>query len=74
MERYPDALVIVDSARETIAVAEARRLGIPIVAIVDSNGDPELINYPIAANDDAIRSIRLILQRLIAPILNIKGR
>jgi small subunit ribosomal protein S2 len=66
-------LVIVDSARETIAVAEARRLGIPIVAIVDSNGDPDLIDYPIAANDDAIRSIRLILQRLIAPILNIKG-
>jgi len=74
MERYPDALVIVDSARETIAVAEARRLGIPIVAIVDSNGDPDLINYPIAGNDDAIRSIRLILQRLIAPILNLKGR
>ena len=69
MERYPDALVIVDSARETIAVAEARRLNIPIVALVDSNADPALVDYPIAANDDAIRSIRIVLQNLVDPVL-----
>lgn len=74
MEKYPDALVIVDSARESIAVAEARRLKIPIVALVDSNADPDLIEYPIAANDDAIRSIRLILQKLIEPVLTMKGK
>ena len=69
MERLPDAVVIVDSAREHIAVHEARRLNIPIVALVDSNADPELIDYPIASNDDAIRSIRVILQKLIDPII-----
>jgi len=69
MEKHPDAVVIVDSAREHIAVAEARRLSIPIVALVDSNADPDIIDYPIAANDDAIRSIRIILQKLIDPVI-----
>lgn len=69
MEKKPDAVVIVDSAREHIAVHEARRLGVPIVALVDTNADPEVIDYPIAANDDAIRSIRIILQKLIDPII-----
>lgn len=69
MDGQPDAVVIVDSAREHIAVNEARRLHIPIVALVDSNADPALIDYPIAANDDAIRSIRVILQKLIDPII-----
>lgn len=69
MEKYPDALVIVDSARESIAVAEARRLHIPIVAIVDSNADPSLVDYPIAGNDDAIRSIRIVLQNLVDPVI-----
>ena len=55
MERQPDAVVVVDSAREYNAVNEARKLGIPIVALVDSNADPDLITYPIVANDDAIR-------------------
>ena len=72
MDKQPDAVVIVDSARETIAVAEARRLGIPIVAIVDTNADPAIINYPIPGNDDAIRSIRLILQNLVDAM--VKGR
>lgn len=65
MEKKPDAVVIVDSARETIAVAEARRLEIPIIAIVDTNADPSVIDYPIPGNDDAIRSIRVILQNLV---------
>ena len=69
MDGAPDAVVIVDSAREHIAVAESRRLRVPIVALVDSNADPDLIDYPIAANDDAIRSIRIILQKLIDPII-----
>jgi small subunit ribosomal protein S2 len=69
MKGLPDALVIVDSAREHIAVAEARRLKIPIVALVDTNADPDVVDHPIAANDDAIRSIRVILQKLIDPVI-----
>lgn len=65
LENKPDAIVIVDSARETIAVAEAHRLNIPIVAIVDTNADPAKVDYPIPGNDDAIRSIRVILQNLV---------
>lgn len=64
MERPPAALVIVDVVREHIAVAEAKRLGIPVVGVVDTNADPDLVDYPIAANDDAIRSIRVILETL----------
>jgi len=69
MKGLPDALVIVDSAREVIAVKEARRLKIPVVAIVDSNADPSVIDYPIAGNDDAIRSVRIILQNIVDPII-----
>lgn len=65
MEKLPDAVVIIDTVKESIAVAEARRLNIPIVAIVDSNSNPEEIDHPIAGNDDAIRSIRIILQKLV---------
>ena len=69
MEKLPDAIVIVDSARETIAVAEARRLNIPVIAIVDSNADPAKVDYPIPGNDDAIRSVRILLQNLVDPII-----
>ncbi len=65
MEKLPDAIVIIDTVKEAIAVTEARKLGIPIVAIVDSNSNPEEITYPIAGNDDAIRAIRIILQKLV---------
>src|SRR4030095_3683088 len=61
MQKYPAAMFIVDLKREHSAVAEARRLKIPIVAIVDTNCDPDLVDYPIAGNDDAIRSVRLVL-------------
>ena len=64
MEKYPGAIVIVDVPRESIAVAEARRLNIPVVAITDTNSDPDLVDYPIAGNDDAIRSISIILEAL----------
>jgi small subunit ribosomal protein S2 len=69
MEKLPDALVIVDTAKESIAVAEARRLSIPIIGIVDTNGDPSVIDYPIPANDDSIRSVRIILQNLVDSIV-----
>lgn len=64
MEKFPGALIIVDVPREQIAVAEARRLKIPIVAIVDTNADPDQIDYPVVGNDDAIRSIRVIIEAL----------
>ena len=64
MERLPGALFIVDPKNENIAVREARRLGIPIVAIVDSNCNPDEIDYIIPGNDDAIRAIRLITSRI----------
>ena len=69
MENPPDAAVVVDSARESIAEKEAQRRNIPVGALVDSNADPDPIAYPIAANDDALRSIRIILQKLIDPVI-----
>jgi small subunit ribosomal protein S2 len=61
MDKLPGAMFVVDIKREHNAVAEARRLKIPVVAIVDTNCDPDLVDYPISGNDDAIRSVRLIL-------------
>jgi len=60
MSRLPGALFVVDARRETIAVKEATRLGIPVIAIADTNADPDLIDFPIPGNDDAIRSVSLI--------------
>ena len=64
MKRLPDALFVVDMPKENICVAEARKLGITLVSIIDSDCDPELIDYRIPGNDDAIRSIRLITSRI----------
>jgi len=64
MTEVPGALFVVDVGRENIAVAEARKLGIPIVALVDTNCNPGLIDYPIPGNDDAIRSIRLVASNI----------
>ena len=61
MEKYPDAMFVIDVKREHNAVAEARKLKIPIIAITDTNCDPDLVDYPIPGNDDAIRSVRLLL-------------
>ena len=61
MEKHPDALFIVDVVHEKIAVAEARRLKIPIVALVDTDADPTLVTHPIPANDDGIRSVKAII-------------
>ena len=73
MAKLPDAMVVIDTTREQNAVNEARRLGIPTVAIVDTNADPELIDYPIAGNDDAIRAIRVVLQKLVDAIVSATG-
>ncbi len=61
MDKLPAALFVVDIKRERNAVAEARRCKVPVVALVDTNCDPDLVDYPIAGNDDAIRSVRMIL-------------
>jgi small subunit ribosomal protein S2 len=64
MTRLPGLLFIIDSKKERIAVSEANKLGVPIVAIVDTNADPDLITVPIAGNDDAIRSVELIAKAI----------
>jgi hypothetical protein len=60
MRRLPDALFVVDTRKEHIAIHEAQRLDIPIVALLDTNSDPDEVTYPIPANDDAIRAVRLL--------------
>lgn len=69
MRRLPGALFIVDPRKERIAVAEARNLGIPIVAIVDTNCDPDEVDYVIPGNDDAIRAVRLIASAVAAAVI-----
>ncbi len=64
MNEPPGALFVVDVPREHIAVAEARRLKIPIIAVCDTNSDPNLIDYPIPSNDDAIRAVRLLTAQI----------
>jgi small subunit ribosomal protein S2 len=69
MTTLPGALFIVDPTKERIALAEARRMGIPVVAIVDTNCNPDEIDYPIPANDDAIRAIKLICTKIADAVL-----
>ena len=69
----PDAIFIVDIKREHNALAEARRLRVPIVAIVDTNTDPTLVDYPIAGNDDAIRSIKALLGAVTQPMVEARA-
>jgi len=73
MRRLPDGVIIVDAHLESTAVKEARRLGIPIIAIVDSNTDPTKVDYPIPANDDSIRTIQLIISVIADTILETNG-
>src|SRR4029453_14578743 len=67
--RLPDAIFVIDSKNEEIAVAEARRLGIPVVAIVDTNCDPDFVDYVIPGNDDALRAIRLFTTKISDSVL-----
>ena len=69
MRGLPDALFVIDTGHEDIAVAEARKLGIPVVGVVDTNNDPDLVDYIIPGNDDAIRAIQLYVQGASAAIL-----
>lgn len=60
MDRLPGAVFIVDPVREETALAECRRMKVPVIALIDTNGDPELVDYPIPGNDDALRAIKLV--------------
>ena len=72
MTSLPDVVIIIDQRREITAIAECRKLGIPVVSILDTNCDPDLVDIPIPGNDDAVRSIKLILTLLTDSI--IKGQ
>jgi small subunit ribosomal protein S2 len=69
MVEQPGALFVVDSSKEEIAISEAQKLNIPIVAVVDTNGDPENIDYPIPGNDDAVRAIELFVSKIAEAII-----
>lgn len=73
LRSMPDALFVVDTKREANAIAEARRLGIAIIGVVDTNADPDEVDFPIPANDDAIRSVSLISEVIAAAILEGNG-
>ena len=73
MDRLPSAVYVIDPRKERIAVAEAQKLAIPIIAIVDTNCDPGGIDYPIPGNDDAIRAIRLITSRIADAVIEGRG-
>jgi len=72
MTELPGAMFVIDSAKEEIALVEAQKLGIPIVAVVDTNGNPENIDYPIPGNDDAVRAIELFTSKIAEAV--IEGR
>jgi small subunit ribosomal protein S2 len=69
MSRVPDAIFVIDSNKEQIAVREARKLGIPVVAVVDTNCDPSEVDYVIPGNDDALRAIRLFTSKISESIV-----
>ena len=73
MRRLPEAVLVVDAQYENTAILEAKRLDIPVIAIVDSNTDPEKVDYPIPANDDSIRTIQLIVAVLADAVNEAKG-
>src|SRR5208283_2084730 len=68
MGGLPSALFVIDVGHEKIAVAEAARCGIPCIALVDTNSDPSLVTYPIPGNDDAVKSVRIIVETVVASI------
>jgi small subunit ribosomal protein S2 len=73
MTKFPDAIFIVDPSKERIAVAEARLAGVPTVAIVDTNCNPDEIDYPIPANDDAVRAVRLVCSKMADAVIEGKA-
>ena len=73
MNRLPDVLFIIDPTKEAIAVREANKLGIPVVALADTDSDPDVLDYIVPGNDDAIRSIQLVTARLSDSIVEVRG-
>jgi len=73
MTRLPSALFIIDTVKERIALAEAKRTGIPVVAVADTNSNPEELDYPIPANDDAIRAVKLVCTKIADAVLEGKA-
>ena len=73
MSRIPDALFVIDPTKEAIAVREANKLAVPVVALADTDSDPDVIDYIIPGNDDAIRSIQLVTARLADVIVEVRG-
>ena len=73
MKRIPDLIVLVDTVYDNIAIRECNRLDIPVVAIVDTNSDPTIVDYPIPANDDSIRTIQIIITQIADAILEAKN-
>jgi small subunit ribosomal protein S2 len=69
MRKLPDAIFIVDPKQEEIAVKEARKLGIPVIAIIDTNCDPDMVDYKVPGNDDAIRAIRLFCSAIADAVI-----
>ena len=74
MKYLPDAIFVVDAKHESIAISEAKCLGIPTFGLVDTNTDPFLLDYPIPSNDDSIKSIKLILEYISDSIFEIIGK
>jgi small subunit ribosomal protein S2 len=74
MNFLPGLIIIVDARKEQIAVAEASKLGIPVIGLVDTNADPDPIDFPIAANDDAIKSVRVVMRHLTEAILSARNK
>ena len=74
MRRLPDLVIVVDAQYEDTAIKEAKRLDIPVIAIVDSNTDPSKVTYPIPANDDSMRTINLIISTLADAVLEVRGK
>jgi small subunit ribosomal protein S2 len=70
MRKLPDAIFVIDPKQEEIAVKEARKLGIPVIAVIDSNCDPDMVDYKVPGNDDAIRAIRLFCSAIAAAIVD----
>ncbi|MFV0380488.1 MAG: 30S ribosomal protein S2 [Anaerorhabdus sp.] len=73
MKKLPDAIFVVDPTEEYNAVAEAKKLGIPVFGLIDTNADPDVIDYPIASNDDAIRSVKMMVALVADAIVEAKG-
>ena len=73
MRRLPQLMIVVDPNEEIIAVKEAKKLGIPVLGIVDTNSDPDLVDYVVPGNDDAVKSVSLLLGALNNAVLEVKG-